>query len=46
MTAGTVANTQAAVNALWFDTTKLEFFNENVLLNANDTESTSSDSME
>jgi hypothetical protein len=39
MTAGTVANTQAAVNALWFDTTKLDFFNENVLLNANDPES-------
>lgn len=32
MTAGTVANTQAPVNALCFDTTKLEFFNENVLL--------------
>jgi len=45
MTAGTIANTQAAVNALWFDSTKLEFFNENVLLNANDTESTDSDSM-
>jgi hypothetical protein len=43
MTAGTIANTQAAVNALWFDSTKLEFFNENVLLNANDTESTDSD---
>ena len=35
MTAGTVANTQAPVNALWFDTTKLEFFNENVLMDAN-----------
>jgi hypothetical protein len=43
MTAGTVANTQAAVNALWFDATKLEFFNENILLNANDTESADSD---
>jgi energy-coupling factor transporter ATP-binding protein EcfA2 len=32
MTAGTVANTQAPVNALCFDTTKLEFFNEMVLL--------------
>lgn len=32
MTAGTVANTQAPVNALWFDTTKLEFFKETVLL--------------
>ena len=43
MTAGTVANTQAAVNALWFDTTKLDFFNENVLLNANDSESSTAD---
>ena len=34
MTAGTVANTQAPVNALWLDTTKLDFFNENVLLDA------------
>lgn len=34
MTAGTVANTQAPVNALWFDTTKLDFFNETVLLDA------------
>jgi len=32
MTTGTVANTQAAVNALCFDTTKLEFFSEGVLL--------------
>lgn len=46
MTSGTIANTQAAVNAIWFDSTKLEFFNENVLLNAHDTESTSPDSME
>lgn len=43
MTAGTIANTQAAVNAIWFDATKLDFFNESVLLNAEDTESTSSD---
>jgi len=35
MTAGTVANTQAPVNALWFDTTKLDFFNETVLLDTN-----------
>ena len=35
MTAGTVANTQAPVNALCFDTTKLDFFNENVLLESN-----------
>lgn len=34
MTAGTVANTQAPVNALCFDTTKLDFFNETVLLEA------------
>jgi hypothetical protein len=40
MTAGTVANTQAPVNALCFDTTRLEFFNEKVLLNAEDSEST------
>ena len=40
MTAGTVANTQAPVNALCFDTTKLDFFNETVLLNAEDTERT------
>jgi hypothetical protein len=43
MTAGTVANTQAAVNALWFDTTKLEFFNENVLLNADNSEPSAAD---
>ena len=46
MTAGTVANTQAAVMALWFDTTKLEFFNENVLLNANNSESAAVNSVE
>ena len=34
MTAGTLANTQAPVNALCFDTTRLEFFNENVLMDA------------
>jgi hypothetical protein len=45
MTAGTVANTQAAVNALWFDTTKLEFFNENVLLNADNSEPSTADSV-
>jgi hypothetical protein len=42
MTAGTVANTQAPVNALWFDTTKLDFFNASALLDA-DTGSTNSD---
>ena len=42
MTAGTSANTQAPVNALCFDTTKLEFFNENVLL-SEDTEPTTAD---
>jgi hypothetical protein len=36
MTAGTVANTQAPVTALCFDTTKLEFFNDAVLLREND----------
>lgn len=45
MTAGTVANTQAPVTAICFDTTKLDFFNETVLLNANDSESTPMDSM-
>jgi hypothetical protein len=43
MTAGTIANTQAAVNAIWFDSTKLEFFKESALLNADDTESSSAD---
>jgi hypothetical protein len=43
MTAGTVANTQAAVNALCFDTSKLEFFTEAVLLNNADTQHTSAD---
>jgi hypothetical protein len=38
MTAGTVANTQAPVNALCFDTSKLDFFNETVLLKAEDAE--------
>ena len=36
MTAGTVANTQAPVNALCFDTTKLDFFNDAVLLSDED----------
>ena len=36
MTAGTVANTQAPVNALCFDTTRLDFFKESVLLDANE----------
>ena len=45
MTAGTVANTQAAVTALCFDTTKLESFNEDVLLNANNLEPATADSM-
>ena len=35
MTTGTLANTQAAVNALCFDTTKMDF-DENVLLKANE----------
>ena len=43
MTAGTIANTQAPVNALCFDTTKLDFFNENVILNADGTESDDTD---
>ena len=45
MTAGTVANTQAPVNALCFDTTRLEFFNEKVLLNAEDSESATNDTV-
>jgi hypothetical protein len=45
MTAGTVANTQAPVTAICFDTTKLDFFNETVLLNANDSEPTTMDSV-
>jgi hypothetical protein len=43
MTAGTIANTQAAVNAIWFDSTKLEFFKESALLNVDNTESSDSD---
>jgi len=43
MTAGTAANTQAPVNTIVFDTSKLEFFNEAVLLNADDPEPTSND---
>ena len=45
MTAGTVANTQAPVNALCFDTTKLDFFNENILLDAETDERASPNSM-
>jgi hypothetical protein len=45
MAAGTVANTQAGVTALCFDTTKLEFFREEKFLNAKGTESDDSDSM-
>ena len=43
MASGTVANTQAAVNALCFDTSKLEFFSEAVLTNNADTEHTFAD---
>ena len=43
MAAGTVANTQAAVNAICFDTSKLEFFSETVLTNNADTEHTFTD---
>jgi hypothetical protein len=38
MAAGTVANTQAPVTALCFDTTKLDFFNDAVLLKPTDDE--------
>ena len=34
MTSGTVANTQAPVSALCFDTTRLDFFRESVILDA------------
>jgi hypothetical protein len=43
MTAGTVANTQAPVNALWFDTSKLEYFSDTVLLKDEDTGSATTD---
>jgi hypothetical protein len=43
MTAGTVANTQAPVNAICFDTTKLEFFNDAVLFKDEDTGLTATD---
>ena len=45
MAAGTVANTQAGVTALCFDTTKLDFFREERLLNAKDSESDDSDTL-
>lgn len=45
MASGTVANTQAGVTALCFDTTKLDFFREERFLNAQDSESDSSDSL-
>jgi len=43
MTAGTVANTQAAVNCLCFDTSRLEFFDDTVLLKDEDTGPTTTD---
>lgn len=46
MTAGTIISTEINVPALVFDTTKLGFFNEDKLLNAEDTESDSISSME
>ncbi len=36
MTAGTVASTQAPDRALWFDTTKLDFFSEEAVINERD----------
>ena len=43
MASGTVSNTQAAVNAIWFDTSKLDFFDDIVLLHDADTEHTTID---
>lgn len=43
MTSGTVANTQAPVNALCFDTSKLEYFSDTVLLKDEDTGLTATD---
>ena len=43
MTAGTVANMQAPVSAICFDTSKLEYFSETVLLKNEDIGSTSID---
>jgi len=37
---GTTANSNAQVSCLWFDTTKLGFFKEEILLDANRTEDT------
>ena len=43
MTAGTVVSTQAPVNALCFDTTKLEFFNDKIFSANEDTGDTATD---
>ena len=43
MTSGTVANTQAPVSALCFDTSKLEYFADTVLLKDEDTGFTAAD---
>jgi hypothetical protein len=43
MTAGTVANMQAPVSAIWFDTSKLEYFSETVLLKDEDTGTATTD---
>ena len=43
MTSGTIVDTNLNAPALVFDTTKLEFFREEVLLNAKDSESDSTD---
>jgi hypothetical protein len=43
MTAGTVANMQAPVSAICFDTSKLEYFSETVLLKDEDTGTATAD---
>ena len=46
MSAGTTIDANVNIHALWFDVTKLEFFDEQELLNAEDPERSVPDSME
>ena len=46
MTAGTIMGAEINVPALMFDATKLDFFREDKFLNADDTESNGTDSVE
>lgn len=46
MSAGTTIDANVNIHALWFDTTKLDFFNEEDLLNADGTGGDLSDSVE